>query len=169
MNKLHDDLIKLTNKINLRWYMVLHIYWILLKCLDWFDIWTCLNGQVNSSTLDSIWVSHPWCVFGAWFFQYCGVEVLLTRGRLTLEQGEIFTRWVNSMPHPVPIKLSSMPLWAICTAAITNVRLWHVLLMWTSQSAQTTILELARKVRSKKLRALNSSWKVRQMNGFNIG
>jgi hypothetical protein len=106
-------------------------------------------------------LSSVMCFWGLIFFQCCGVEVLLTRGRITLELGEIFTRWVNSMPHPVPIKLSSMPLWAICTAAITDVRLWHVLLMWTSQSAQTTILELARKVRSKNL----EHWIARERSG----
>jgi len=52
----------------------------------------------SASTLDSVWVLSSVMCFGVWFFQFCGVEVLLTRGRLTPDQGKIFTRWVNSMP-----------------------------------------------------------------------
>jgi len=60
----------------------------------------------NASTLDSRLRYLIRDVFrGLVFFQCWGVNVLLTRGRLAPEHGKIFTKWVNSMPHPDPIKL----------------------------------------------------------------
>jgi len=58
------------------------------------------------------------------------VEVLLTRGRLTSDQEKIFTRWVNSMPPSWPNQIFKHA---------ADVRLWCVLLLWTSQSAPTSI------------------------------
>ena len=102
MNKLHDDLVKLANKINLRWYMVLPIYWILLKCLYWFDIWTCLNGQVNSSTLDSIWVLSSVMCFWGLVFSVLWSRSLADKGKAHTRAGRNFhpVRQLDAPPRP---------------------------------------------------------------------
>ena len=118
MNKLHDDLIKLTNKINLRWYMVLHIYWILLKCLDWFDIWTCLNGQVNSSTLDSIWVLSSVMCFWGLVFSVLWSRSLADKGKAHTRAGRNFHQ-VSQLVAPYKMRIQAVPLlmlffWLMC-------------------------------------------------------
>ena len=117
MNKLHDDLVKLANKINLRWYMVLPIYWILLKCLYWFDIWTCLNGQVNSSTLDSIWVLSSVMCFWGLVFSVLWSRSLADKGKAHTRAGRNFHQ-VSQLVAPYKMRIQAVPLLMLFKSAV---------------------------------------------------